>query len=121
MRIERSYLAKITQQYEVDLTPEQVEDLYMADEIVVEAQLISDTFETIDDDDLTLRVVDKPGPAVPAKAQTLDVRLAEVRSLLDALVPDNVAHYAVEGLRRSVDTLRGELVKRPEGVVGQEE
>jgi hypothetical protein len=120
MRVERSYLTRIVQTYDVELTPEQVEDLYEYDDIVLDGALVSDDVESTDDDDFTLRVIESPEHRVTARKRTLDRVLAEVLLNLDALVPDNHIHYAVEGVRRSVATLQRELTKRPEGVVGSE-
>lgn len=118
MRIERSYLTRIVQTYDVELAPEYADELYEHDEAVLAGALISDDVESVDDDDFTLLVVENPEHRVTARKRTLSRVLVEAALTLDCLVPSNHAHYAVEGLRRSIATLQDELDRRPEGVVG---
>lgn len=44
--------------------------------------------------------------------------IANLENLIEELVPSNVAHYAVEGLKRNLITLKRELAERPTRVVG---
>jgi hypothetical protein len=113
VQVERSYLVRVVQSYEVPAdvvnVPDEGEtevDLYERDDDILAGRLIADGTESVDYDELNLTVHETPQDVTTAGQNAIRQSATNLLEVLDNMVPDSTVHYAVEDARRALRVLQ---------------